>query len=90
MGWGVKLYDKNGNEMVDRFVPVFIADYITEPSSGSRSYPAVQGKTLKALPLSYMGHGGYYGTPPGEASVSGNSISWNNISQNVPLLVVYE
>lgn len=91
MAYGVKLYDKNGNEMVDRFVPVFIADFITDPASGSRSYPSVQGKTLKASPLSYMGSGSsYYGTPPGQASVSGNSVSWSNISQEVPLMVFYE
>lgn len=90
MGYGVKLYDKNGNEMVDRFLPVFIADFITEPASGSRTYPGVYGKALKAFPLSYMGAGNYYGTPPGQASVSGYTVSWSNISQEVPVMVFYE
>lgn len=90
MAYGVQLFDANGIEMVERFVPVFIADYIVSPASGSRSYPAVKGKTLTAYPLSFMGDGKWYGTPPAEAKVSGNTVTWSKVSQEIPLLVVYK
>lgn len=90
MAYGVQLFDSKGNELVGRFVPTFIADYITSPKSGSKSYPPLEGKTLKAYPQSFFGFGEPFGTPPGNATVSGGVVTWSNISEDVPLLVVYE
>lgn len=90
MAYGVQLFDADGNELVGRFVPTFIIDYITSPASGSRSYPSVQGKTLRVYPLQYIGDGARYGTPNANASVSGNTVTWSSVSASVPIMIVYE
>jgi len=90
MAYGAQLFDPTGVELVGQFVPTFIVDYIVSPAAGSRSYPGIEGKTLRVYPLGYLGYGEYFGTPPATVSVSGNSISWSGVSSQVPLMVVFE
>lgn len=90
MAYGVQLFDQYGVELVGTFTPVFIVDYITTPTSGSRTYAGVKGKTLRVYPLGYVGFGEVFGTPPPTVSVNGNTVTWSNVSSQVPVMMVYE
>lgn len=90
MAYGVRLFDSNGVEMVDRFVPTFIVDYIISPASGSRTYTPIRGKKLAAYALGYLGQTDFFKVPPASVSVSGNTVNWSGVSNKIPLLVVYE
>ncbi len=90
MAYGVQLFDANGIELVDRFVPTFIMDYITAPSSGSQTYPAVQGKTLAVYPLQNVTASSIHGVAPPVVTVEGTSITWSSVSASFPIMVVFE
>lgn len=89
MAYGVKLYNAGGVELVGRFVPSFIVDYISS-GSGSKSYAGVTGKTLKAFPLNYIVNIEGVGTTPATVSISGNTLTYSNASAECPILVVYQ
>ncbi|NUL36649.1 hypothetical protein [Kosakonia sacchari] len=89
MAYGVQLFDANGNELIERFVPAFIVDYITS-GSGTTTYGGVQGKTLTPLILNYITSATTISTPPATASVSGNTLTWANASSDCPIMVVYQ
>jgi len=89
MPYGVQLFDASGNELVERFVPTFIVDYITS-GSGSKTYGGVQGKSLTPLILNYITSATVISIPPATASVSGNTLTWSNASSSCPIIVVYK
>lgn len=90
MAYGVQIYTA-GMELVNNFVPTFIVDYITAPASGSRTYGGVTGKTLVAHPLAYIAPTSSSASKsPVTASVSGNTVTWNNAGDQTPLIMAYE
>ena len=89
MAYGVQLFDSNGINLVDRFVPSFIIDYIIS-GSGTRTYAGVTGKTLNASPLNYITSINGVGTTPSAVSVSGNTLTFSNASSECPIIVYYQ
>lgn len=89
MAYGVQLFNVAGVELVGRFVPSFIVDYIVS-GSGTRTYPGITGKVLHAFPLNYVTAMGVINTTAATVSVSGNTLNFANASFECPILVVYQ
>lgn len=89
MAYGVQLFNAAGVELVGRFVPSFIVDYIVS-GSGTRTYPGIAGKVLHAFPLNYVTALGMINTTAATVSVSGNTLNFANASFECPILVVYQ
>ena len=89
MAYGVQLFDSNGIDLVDRFVPSFIVDYITS-GSGTRTYAGVTGKALNASPLNFITNISGVGTTPSTVSVSGNTLTFSDASSECPIIVFYQ
>lgn len=95
MAYGVVIYDSKGRNLIDFMVPMFFLDYISYPPSGSRTYPTETGRTLVAYLNGYVasadlqGMGGIAGVPVVAASVSisGNIVTWNNVSAAQSVIV---
>jgi hypothetical protein len=89
MAYGVQLFNASGVELVGRFVPSFIVDFITF-GSGTKTYAGVTGKSLQAVPLNYITNLESVATVPATASVSGNTLTYANASGECPVLVCYQ
>lgn len=95
MAYGVVIYDSKGRDLVDFMVPMFFLDYISYPSSGSRTYQTETGRTLVVYLNGYVasadlkGMGGIAGVPvvAASATVSGNTVTWNNVSSAQSIIV---
>jgi hypothetical protein len=89
MAYGVQLFNASGVELIGRFTPSFIVDYLTS-GSGSRTYSGVVGKSLRAFPLNYIVNVEGVITTPATVSISGNKLTYANASSECPILVVYQ
>jgi len=72
----------NGVDMVSIVDPLIYLDFIISPVSGSRSYSVPAGMTLQFM----MGTNSDNRAP--NVSISGNTITWNNVSQ-IGMLYVF-
>lgn len=89
MAYGVQLFNASGVELVGRFAPSFIVDYIIS-GSGTRSYGGVPSKALHAFPLNYITSIDRIATASASVSVLGNTVTYANASSECPILVVYQ
>ena len=89
MAYGVQLFDANGNELVGRFIPAFVAAFISTPASGSREFPPLEGKTLiaEAQRLTAPSNPNVSGA---SATVSGNTVTWSGASADQPIIILYK
>lgn len=89
MAYGVQLFDANGIEMVGRFIPTFVAAFITSPASGSRVFPYIEGKSLiaEAQRLTAPSNPN---VPGASATVSGNVVTWSGASADQPIIILYK
>lgn len=90
MSYGVQIFDEKGRNLLALLSPTFVLDYIASPASGSRHYPSTGGRNLKVCVLHYVSIAGIKTATSATASVSGNTVSWSNVSAEQPLIVVAE
>ena len=89
MAYGVQLFDAKGIEMVGRFIPTFVAAFITSPASGSRVFPYIEGQSLiaEAQRLTAPSNPN---VPGASATVSGNTVTWSGASTDQPIIILYK
>lgn len=80
MAYGTQV-NINGNDMVSIVDPTVYIDVISSPANGSRSYSLPAGYSLKYIV------GVNSGQSQPTVTVSGGTISWNNISSSAILWV---
>lgn len=90
MSYGVLIFDEKGRNLLTLLSPTFVLDYISSPASGSRNYSDTGGRNLKVCVLHYVSIAGIKTAVPATATVSGNTVSWANVSVEQPVIVVAE
>lgn len=83
MAYGTQVLMSNGVDMVSVVRPLFYLDNITD-GSGSRSYSVPAGKTLMVMHSVTFSQGSSTATT---ATISGNTVTYSNTTQQRPLIV---
>ena len=90
MAYGVQLFDANGNELTGRFIPAFVAAFISSHASGTRVFPVIEGKTLVAEPQR-LSSPLNPDLPGATATVTGNNtVTWSGASTDQPVIILYK
>lgn len=77
--YGIKVFDKSGNDLVSLLNPILFLEIVTSPS-GSRNFgTAPESKQLKYISSSMVIDGSYLTVTPPNISISGGSASWSNL-----------
>ncbi|MCB5312090.1 hypothetical protein [Yersinia intermedia] len=84
MAYGIQIKTDDGRDLIAMLSPMFVLDYIIGIASGSRTYPSTKGLTLKVMVNSI---GPYGATARPSVTISGNTVSWNQVPIQSPIII---